>query len=411
VSATATSPPLSGTARRDARLAISLVFLANGLLLGSWVSRIPAIAGDLDLSSGLVGLALMALAAGAIIAFPLSGRTIDTRSSATATIGFLGLMLVALPLVGVAPALALLLPALLLLGAGNGGVDVAMNAQGVEVEKAYGAAIMSSLHGCFSVGTFAAAGLGAAMAFLGVHPLPHFLVVSLVALAVLLWARPRLIPDAPSATRESGPAPTFAFPPRALWLLGALAFCAAVSEGAMADWSGLYLDDYLDTGEGFAAFGYAAFSATMLLGRFTGDALTVRFGAERLIRVGGVVAAVGLGIAVAINTPAAMLVGFAAVGLGLATVYPLVFSAAGNHPVISQGRAVAAVATVGYTGFLAAPPVLGWVAEPTSLRVVMAIVVVLALCCALLARAARSADAHATTPGDPTPHAAREPLS
>lgn len=378
--------------RRLARWAISAVFLANGLLLGSWVSRIPAIAGSLDLSSGLVGLALMALAAGAIAAFPVSGRIIDTRSSATSTIGFLGLMLLALPLVGAAPQLVLLVPALLILGAGNGGVDVAMNAQGVQVERFHGGSIMNGLHGFFSLGTFAAAGIGSGAAFLGVDPLPHFLAISVIALGVLLWSRRHLIPDerAPGAVTEP-PAPVFTLPPRALWLLGALAMCAAISEGAMADWSGLYLSDYLGTTEGFAAFGYAAFSALMLLGRFTGDALVGRFGSVGMIRWGGLLAAAGLGLAVAINTPWAMLVGFGAVGLGLATVYPLVFSAAGNHPTIAPGRAAAGVATMGYTGFLAGPPLLGFIAEPTSLRVVMAIIVALAIGCTLLARATERA--------------------
>ncbi len=383
--------------RRLARWAISAVFLANGLLLGSWVSRIPAIAGSLDLSSALVGLALMALAAGAIAAFPVSGRIIDTRSSATATIGFLGLMSVALPLVGLAPHLALLVPALLILGAGNGGVDVAMNAQGVQVERFHGGSIMNSLHGFFSLGTFAAAGIGSGAAFLGVAPTWHFLVISAAALAVLVWSRRHLIPDErPAGTEAEAPAPVFTLPPRALWLLGALAMCAAISEGAMADWSGLYLSDYLGTTEGFAAFGYAAFSALMLLGRFTGDTLVGRFGSVGMVRWGGALAAAGLGLAVAINTPWAMLVGFGAVGLGLATVYPLVFSAAGNHPTIAPGRAAAGVATMGYTGFLAGPPLLGFIAEPTSLRVVMAIVVVLAIGCTLLAGATR----RASTPSD-----------
>ena len=159
----------------------------------------------------------------------------------------------------------------------------------------------------------------------------------------------------------------------------------------MADWSGLYLREVLHTSSGFAALGFAAFSVAMLAGRFTGDVLVRRFGAPRLVRGGGVLAALGLGIALVLNQPVVMLFGFGAVGLGLSIVYPLVFSAAGNHPTLPRGQAVASVATVGYGGFLAGPPVLGWVAELTSLRLILALIVLLAAMTALLAGATRSA--------------------
>jgi fucose permease len=194
-----------------------------------------------------------------------------------------------------------------------------------------------------------------------------------------------------SEEQSAEPAPAFSLPPRPIWLLGALAICVSVSEGAMADWSGLYLHGYLDTSSGFAALGFAVFSVFMLAGRFSGDNLVARFGAPQMVRYGGIVAATGLGIAVVINQPVAMLFGFGAVGLGLSVAYPLVFSAAGNHPSLSAGRAVAGVATMGYTGFLAGPPLLGWLAEPTSLRLVMAVIVALAGLTALLARATRTA--------------------
>jgi MFS family permease len=159
----------------------------------------------------------------------------------------------------------------------------------------------------------------------------------------------------------------------------------------MGDWSGLYLRDVLGTSGGVAALGYAAFSLAMLCGRFAGDALVRRYGPPHMVRSGGALAALGRGIAVAINQPAALLLGFAAVGLGLSVAYPLVFSAAGNHPGLPAGRAVASVATMGYGGFLAGPPLLGWLAELTSLRVLMVVVVLLAALVALLADATGTA--------------------
>jgi fucose permease len=378
------------TAPRTAWLAIAAVFFVNGVTLSSWISRIPAITGRLELGPGQVGLALMALAAGALVAFPLAGRLIDTRSSAVTVTLFALVMILALPAVGAALHLLLLVAALLVFGFGNGGMDVSMNAQGVQVERFAGRSIISSLHGCFSLGAVVGAAIGAGAALLGVAPLTHFLAVSAAGLGVLWWVRRWLIADR-NDPRKRDSAAGFVLPPRSLWLLGTLALCASVGEGAIADWSGLYLRDVLGASASVAALGFAAFSVAMLIGRFSGDALVRRFGAPRLVRVGGTIAAAGLGFAILLNQPAVMLLGFAAVGLGLSVVYPLVFSAAGNHPAVPAGQAVASVATVGYGGFLAGPPILGWVAELTSLRAMLAIVVLLAAAVVALAGATRSA--------------------
>jgi MFS family permease len=378
------------TTQRTAWLAIAAVFFVNGVTLASWISRIPTLTERLALSPGQVGLALMALAAGALVAFPIAGRLVDTRSSAFSVVCFGLVMILSLPFLGVAPHLLVLVMALLLFGFGNGGMDVSMNAQGIQVERFAGRSIISSLHGCFSLGAFAGAAIGAGVAQLGLPPLVHFLGVSVVGLAALWSIRRWLIPDTRDP-RKSDAAAAFAVPPRSLWLLGALALCASVGEGAIADWSGLYLRDVLEASSGIAALGFAAFSVAMLVGRFSGDALVRRFGAPRLVRAGGVFAALGLGVALLLNQPGSMLLGFAGAGLGLSIVYPLVFSAAGNHPTVSAGRAVASVATVGYGGFLAGPPILGWLAELTSLRAMMGFVVFLAALTAGLANATRSA--------------------
>jgi fucose permease len=376
--------------QRSAWFAIAAVFFVNGVTLASWISRIPTLTERLDLSPGQVGIALMALAAGALVAFPIAGRLIDTRSSAFTVLCFGLVMILALPFVGVAPQLLMLFVTLFVVGFGNGGMDVSMNAQGVQVERLVGRSIISSLHGCFSLGAFAGAAIGAAVAQLGVPPLVHFLGASVFGVAGLAGIRRWLIPDRKDP-RKSDAAAAFTMPPRSLWLLGALALCASIGEGAIADWGGLYLRDVLGTSSGIAALGFAAFSVAMLVGRFSGDALVQRFGAPRLVRTGGTLAALGLGGALLLNQPGIMLIGFAAVGLGLSIVYPLVFSAAGNHPTVSAGRAVASVATVGYGGFLAGPPILGWLAELTSLRAMMGFVVFLAALTAVLANATRSA--------------------
>jgi predicted MFS family arabinose efflux permease len=388
------TPDTLGTpSRRSAWLAIAAIFAVNGVTFGSWISRIPSTTDRLDLSPGQVGIALMAIAAGALVAFPLTGQLVDTRSSATTVLLFATIMVVTLPVVGIASHLLLLILALFVFGFGNGGMDVSMNAQGIEVERLSGRSIINSLHGCFSLGAFAGAALGAGAALLNLPPLVHFLAISALGLVILGWAHRWLIPDTKDPRQEASGA-AFVLPPRSLWLLGMLALCASIGEGAVADWSGLYLREVLHTSSGFAALGFAAFSVAMLAGRFTGDVLVRRFGAPRLVRSGGVLAALGLGIALVLNQPVVMLLGFAAVGLGLSIVYPLVFSAAGNHPTLPRGQAVASVATVGYGGFLAGPPILGWLAELTSLRAILGLIVLLAAMTALLAGATRTAVTH-----------------
>lgn len=374
--------------------AVALVFLVNGIAYATWVSRLPAIADRHDLSEGVIGTALMALALGAIVAFSIAGSRIERHGSAPTILLFATPMLAMLPLMGLAPSLWLLLPVMLLYGAGNGGMDVAMNAQGVEVEAAMGRSVINTLHGFFSLGGAIGAAIGGLAAWYRVAPTVHLPVMGVGLLAVLWWLRPHLLPDPPreGTVQPVTHQPVFALPPRALWTIGAIALFAAVGEGAMADWSALYLNDHLDTGGGVAALGFAAFSVTMLVGRFSGDALVDRLGAAVMVRTGAVVASVGLSAGLVIDTPVAMIVAFALVGLGAAVLFPLVFKAAAVFPGVSRGRAVAGVATIGYTGFLTGPPLLGWLAEPTSLRVSLALVAVLIGAIAVIASAIRPRD-------------------
>ncbi|MEJ7837957.1 MAG: MFS transporter [Thermomicrobiales bacterium] len=376
--------------RSRARRAISIVFFINGMTLATWISRIPTITDRLDLSNAQVGMSLMAIAAGALVAFPLSGKRISTHSSRNALTVFSYILIAALPFIGLASNLWLLVPILFCLGFGNGGMDVAMNAQGVEVERVCRKPILSSMHGFYSLGAFAGAGIGAVAAGTDIHPFPHFILIAILAIVGLYLVQSTLVDDA-ADERTHKPEPTFAFPPRVLWLLGAVVLAAAVGEGAMADWGGLYLQNHLGTSGSIAAFGFAMFSLAMLIGRFSGDLVVARFGPVHVVRYGGLIAGIGLAIGIAINQPWSAIAGYCTVGIGLAAAFPLVFRAAAHHPTIARGRAVAAVATIGYTGFLAGPPILGWIAEWTSLRVLMAMVALLCIVCAAFAPATSSA--------------------
>jgi fucose permease len=374
-----------------ARLAISGTFMANGFILSSWVSRIPGITDKLDMSNGETGTALMSIALGSMAIFPFAGKLVGRYSSATVTPLSGCILALALPFTALAPNIYVLILALLVAGIGNGGTEVAMNSQGVEVERLARTNIMNSLHGFYSLGAFIGAGIGAGAAALDIEPLIHFSVMTLICLAIYITGRRFLVPDATDSAPDD--APTFALPPRSLWLLGLVGISAAVGEGAVADWSGLYLNDDLGTSAGFAALGFASFQLAMLIGRFTGDRIVAGIGAVRVLRYGGLLAAAGLAMGVVLHVPLAALIAFLLAGLGLAVGFPLVMSAAGNRKDLPRGQSVAGISTLAYSGFLAGPPMLGWFAEATSLRAMFVIVTLLCFVVVIFAQAAEGAGA------------------
>jgi len=374
---------------RSARLAVLAVFFLNGVVVASWFVRIPAVQERLSLGEGPLGVALLGSAAGAMAAMPAAGWLIPRFGSRPAVLGS-GLALCAsLLLPALAPGLPALALALFALGAANGALDVSMNAHGVAVEKGYGRPILSSFHAAFSLGGLAGSALGGLAAAGGVGVLAHFLAVSALALPALALAHLFLLPA--GADARSGGGPAFRWPTRALLGLGAISFCVLLGEGAVADWSAVYLEDALGTGAGFAAAGYAAFSLAMTAGRLAGDRLTRRLGPVALVRSGGALAAAGLGASLALAHPLAALAGFACAGLGFSVVFPIALSAAGHSGAMPSGSAIAAVSTAGYLGFLVGPPAIGFLAELLGLGGALYLVALLSATIALLSRAAGSA--------------------
>lgn len=236
------------------------------------------------------------------------------------------------------------------------------------------------MHAAFSFGALAGAGVGAAAAALDVAPLPHLAAAALLGAAAAALLAPGLLRD------EGDPrAPRLARPSRRLAALGTIAFCALLAEGAVFDWSGVYLDSEAGSRAGLAPLGLAAFALCMGAGRLAADGVAARLGSARTARVSALLAALGLGLALAVPAPAVAIAGFALMGLGLSAVFPLTLRAAGAHGAVG-GPALAAVSTVGYAGFLAGPPLIGLLAGATSLRA--ALVPVAALCVLAAALAA-----------------------
>jgi MFS family permease len=359
------------------------VFFVNGAVFANWVTRIPVVQQKLGLSNGALGVALLGMAVGALMSMPTTGWLL-TRLSSRLVIKITALGYCAvLPLLALAPNLLLLAIALVLFGAFNGAMDVAMNAQGIAVEQRYQQPIMSSFHGMFSVGGMVGAFSSAVLASLGVEPIPHLLGAALLLGIVTIFASRRLLSVATDTVSHE---PAFAIPTRSLLGLGIVAFCVMLGEGAMADWSAIYLQKTLGTGLGLAAAGYTVFSLAMAVFRFMGDWLTQRLGSVKMVRLGGIVAASGLGLALVIAQPIAALIGFACVGVGFSSIVPIVLSAAGRTPGLPPGLAIAAVTTTGYFGFLSGPPLIGFAGDLLNLRSALGIVVILSTTVAVLAQ-------------------------
>jgi MFS family permease len=372
----------------SARTAVTTVFFLNGAVFSSWYARLPAIQDDIGLGPGALGVALLGAPAGLLAAQPLVGALVARRGS-RAVVAASPLFMPAVVLPALAFDTVSLLVAVTVVGAVNGTLDIAMNAQGLAVERSGTRRIFNSLHASFSFGALAGAGLAGAVAALGVAPLPHLAGVAVVGGAAAAAVAPHLLGDEGTADPRAS---MLARPSGRLAALGVIAFCALLAEGAVFDWSGIYLATEAAASAGIAPLGLAAFSLSMGVGRLAADPATERAGSPRVAAGGATSAALGLGLALAVPTPAGALLGFAAMGLGLSAVFPLALRASGlEGPSAAPG--LAAVSTVGYAGFLLGPPLIGLLAEATNLRAALLLVCALCLVAAALAGHVREAAA------------------
>jgi len=365
---------------------VYVVFAANGALMGSWVPRIPEVKVELGMSPGLLGVVLLAPAVGALLAMPFAGGWAGHIGSASATrraaVVFFGLG----PTVGLATNALALFAALLAWGAAMGVLDVVMNSQAVTVERAYGRSLMSGFHATFSLGALLGAGVGAAAAT-RVDLAVQLGVLGAALLAAVLTTALSMLPD-----RLDGPRAPLLVRPRGPQLgLAAAAFAVLLCEGATADWSAVFLREDLGSGPAAAGAAFAAFSATMTIGRLLGDRVLTRYPRRVVVRRFASVAALGLGSGLALSTVdgpvavAAAVTGFAALGAGISVTFPALLAEAGATSA-RPAEAIGAVSTGGYTGFLVGPPLIGAVAEVAGLPVALWLIPLLAAGAALLVR-------------------------
>ena len=399
-----------------------------GWCSGVWLARIPAAKTQAHLSDGTLGIALFAVPVGLVLGAALAERLVDRVGSAV-LVRITGLAsCVGTTLPGFAHNLPVLMASLFVIGVAGGTLDVSQNAQGVRVEAAYGRPVMTSMHAFYSLGAILGSLAGGGFALAGIGLLPSLAAAGITGLIVDgiagFWLLPEAqIPgtpgpagsepfalpvDAISGPALAGPAPAGPAPAgpvappsgpatavdrrhvrRLVLTLGVLGICGLVCEGAAGDWSAVYLRDNLGTSAGLAAFGFAAFSVTMTVGRAVGDLLIHRFGVVTVIRTSGVIATAGIALAVSTPVPAVTIAGFTAFGAGLSIVVPQVFAAGGRADPERPGAGLARVVGLGYTGMAAGPAIIGLVANQIGLHLALVILVVLAAWIAVAASALR----------------------
>ncbi|MEZ0073297.1 MFS transporter [Planotetraspora sp. GP83] len=359
---------------RRARVAVAVTFAVHGAVTGSFATRIPWIQDHLHAGPGELGLALLAPAVGSLVAMPMAGRVIHRFGGRTATRWLIALWSLMLACPALAPNLPSLFGILVVYGAVAGMCDVAMNAQGVVVEQRLGRSIMSGLHGMWSVGALAGGAVGSLAAHADVDARVHLAVMAAALLAIGLGVGPLLL-DVRAAADEAAP-PRFVLPSRSVLVMGLVGFCGVFGESASQDWCAVYLKQVTGTSPGVAAVSFTAFAFTMAAGRLCGDMVVRRIGAVWAVRVSGALAALGGLLVVTARTPLPAITGFMLIGLGIAVVVPLVFTAAGNAAP-TPGEGVAGVATISYTSGFVAPSAIGGIANATSLPVSFAVVTAL----------------------------------
>ncbi len=367
-----------------ARLAVNIIFFLNGFVHANYFSRLPRIQNLFDINDGVVGLVLLSSAVGALIAMPFTGWLILRNGSRRVTIFSAFFYCSLIPFIPWLPTATLwpLIFLFFLLGISAGMLDVAMNSQAVMVEKKLGKPIMTSFHALFSIGMMVGAAGGSLFTKLSPGLFIHFVTISAISIVTVFVARYYLIHDKPQNKTVEGPA--FRLPNAAMVSIGVIAFCCMLGEGAMADWSTNYMENIVKADPALAPLGLSAFALAMTIGRVFGDGARVKFGDKALMVACGIVATVGLSIALIFVHPITVITGLFIVGLGLSAIVPIAYSIAGHTKDLPPGVGLAMVTTVGYTGFLFGPPIIGLLADAFTLRLALLLAVFLFVLMTLL---------------------------
>lgn len=353
--------------------AVSVCFFLCGFLFANWASRIPTVKDAFGLDEGELGAVLFMLPLGSILALPIAGWIIHHAGSKMVTAVSMFLYAALIGLLSVAPDVFWLSINLFLFGFVGDFLNISMNTQGLTVQGAKGKPILSGLHAQWSFGALSGAAFGGWTQRLDWTMQHHFGIVGICSALVFLFLIRFMIKDPEKETSRR----VFQWPTAALWLLGAICFCNTMAEGAMADWSSLFYRQTLRDSDGVSTTGYIAFTLSMTLGRLAGDRIIAMFGYRITLMANGLLIAAGLSVALLWQVPVAVMVGFAAVGLGVSSVIPIAYMIAGRSEDMAPAAALASVSAIGFTGFLIGPPVIGLIADVSSLTWGLSLVAVL----------------------------------
>jgi predicted MFS family arabinose efflux permease len=338
------------------------VFFVAGFGLAAWAPLVPFAKARTGIDEGALGLVLLSLGAGSIATLPTAGALVARFGCRQIVIGSAVPLCLTLPLLATASTPAALAIGLLVFGAALGSIDVTMNIQAIIVERRSGRSMMSGFHGLFSIGSIAGPACMAALLGAGASPLATTLCVAAGIITAVAVAAPNLLPYG----SESG-GPAFALPRGIVLFIGALCFIAFLAEGAMVDWSALFLTSVRGMNVVYAGLGYAVFSMTMTIGRLTGDRILQRLGGRKIVILGGLCAAIGFAVAALAPVWQAVLLGYALVGIGCSNIVPVLYTSAGRQKVQPEHVAVPTITTLGYAGILVGPAAIGFVAHAASL--------------------------------------------
>jgi predicted MFS family arabinose efflux permease len=376
----------SAPARRE-QLSTRIVFFIAGFGMAAWAPLVPFAKARVGVDEGVLGLLLLCLGIGSIVTMPLAGA-LAARLGCRFVITVSALLLcLTLPLLASVSRLPLLVAALLVFGAGVGAIDLSMNIQAIIVERVSGRSMMSGFHGLFSFGGIAGAAGIAALLGAGASPLIATLLVTAGIVVTLAIAAPHLLPY---GSKSEGP--PFAFPRGIVLFIGVLCFIMFMTEGAVLDWSAVFLTSARGMETSYAGLGYAAFALTMTIGRLLGDRIVQRFGGTNIIIFGGLCAAAGFALATLVLAWQVALLGYALVGMGCSNIVPVLFTSVGRQTIMPESVAVPAITTLGYAGILVGPAAIGFAGHVASLSTAFLIVAFLLLGVAASGRVLREGE-------------------
>ena len=360
--------------KKRIRIAVALVYFCMGICFASWASRIPDIKTSLHLNDGMLGSILFALPVGQFLMMPFSGRLVTRFGSRTVILFALPLYTICLSNIGLVKEGWQLAIALFLFGLAGNLCNISINTQGVSAERLYERPIMASFHGGWSLAGFTGALIGLLMINLKVAPYWHFITVIMIVWIILWINHPFLVSGRSGGNKDEPKRKFFTRPDHILLQLGIIGFCSMASEGAMFDWSGVYFKDVVKAPPSLVILGYTSFMIMMATGRFIADFIITKIGRKRLLQICGIMISVGLFTSVLFPNLISCTISFMLVGLGVSSIVPTVYSAAGRHSKVPTGIALATVSSVSFLGFLMGPPLIGNISQIAGLRYSFAVI-------------------------------------